>query len=49
MVPGNEARQIVESFPVVNENDKKIINCMTSRFEQEDLQKIEVYSWYYIR
>ncbi|KAJ8914063.1 hypothetical protein NQ315_017584 [Exocentrus adspersus] len=41
-VPGSRARRIVDSFPPVPENYKKIVDCLCSRFGREDLQ-IEVY------
>ncbi|KAJ8914983.1 hypothetical protein NQ315_002507 [Exocentrus adspersus] len=41
-VPSSRARRIVDSFPPVPENYKKIVDCLCSRFGREDLQ-IEVY------
>ncbi|KAJ8915580.1 hypothetical protein NQ315_012465 [Exocentrus adspersus] len=41
-VPGSRARRIVDSFPPVPENYKKIVDCLCSPFGREDLQ-IEVY------
>lgn len=41
-VVDSRARQIVESFPSLEENYEKIIDCMKSRFGRDDLQ-IEFY------
>ncbi|KAJ8911857.1 hypothetical protein NQ315_012523 [Exocentrus adspersus] len=41
-IPGSRARRIVDSFPLMPENYKKIVDCLCSRFGREDLQ-IEVY------
>ncbi|KAF2900797.1 hypothetical protein ILUMI_05397 [Ignelater luminosus] len=41
-LPGSRARQVVESFPAMQENYAKIIDSLKSRFGREDLQ-IEVY------
>lgn len=41
-VAGSRARQLVESFPAIGENYKKVINVLKSRFGRDDLQ-IEVY------
>ncbi|KAF2897931.1 hypothetical protein ILUMI_08246, partial [Ignelater luminosus] len=41
-LPGSRARQVVESFPAMQENYEKIIDSLKSRFGREDLQ-IEVY------
>ncbi|KAF2889737.1 hypothetical protein ILUMI_16436, partial [Ignelater luminosus] len=41
-LPGSRARQVVESFPAMQENYEKITDSLKSRFGREDLQ-IEVY------
>ncbi|XP_025829672.1 uncharacterized protein LOC112904264, partial [Agrilus planipennis] len=41
-IPGSRARQLVESFPAIQENYGKIVEALVSRFGRDDLQ-IEVY------